>query len=458
MSEKYDLIVIGAGPGGYPAAVRAAQMGKKAAMVEYRELGGTCLNRGCIPTKTLMHTAELFHEFRKSELTGLQINEIGFNLKKMQTRKEEVTESLRDGIAGLLKKQKVAVCEGRGKVAAPGKVEVQKADGTTECLEADKILIATGSRPAMPPIPGADLPDVVNSDQILDKCDNLYKRFVIIGGGVIGMEFATIYQALGCEVTVIEAMDRILPGMDREISQNLKMIMKKRGVDIHSGAKVEKITKGSDGLSVAYTEKDKLKEVSADGVLISVGRRPNTEELFAEDLKPDMNRGMLVVDERFATNIPGVYAIGDVIGGIQLAHMATAEGYAAVAHMFGEKPPRDLRTVPSCVYTNPEIASVGMTADEAKAAGIETKSGKYIMSANGKSVLSLQERGFIKIITEADTGKVIGAQMMCARATDMIGELALAIVKGLTAEDLASVIMPHPTFSEGISEAAEMVH
>lgn len=458
MSEKYDLIVIGAGPGGYPAAVKAAKMGKKAAVVEMRELGGTCLNRGCIPTKTLMHTAELFHEFRKSELVGLQINEIGFNLKKMQTRKEEVTASLRDGIAGLLKKQKIAVYEGRGMVAASGRVEVKKADGSTESLEADKILIAVGSRPAMPPIPGADLPDVVNSDQILDKCDNLYKRFVIIGGGVIGMEFATIYQALGCEVTVIEAMDRILPGMDREISQNLKMIMKKRGVDIHSGAKVEKIVKGSEGLSVVYTEKDKLQEVSADGVLISVGRRPNTEGLFAEGMEPEMNRGMLVVDDSFATSIPGVYAIGDVIGGIQLAHMATAEGYAAVAHMFGEKPPQDLRTVPSCVYTNPEIASVGMTADEAKAAGIETKSGKYIMSANGKSVLSLQERGFIKILTEAGTGKVIGAQMMCARATDMIGELALAIVKGLTAEDLASVIMPHPTFSEGISEAAEIVH
>lgn len=458
MSEKFDLIVIGAGPGGYLAAVRAAKMGKKAAVVESRELGGTCLNRGCIPTKTLMHTAELFHEFCQSEMVGLQINEIGFNLKKMQNRKEEVTESLRNGIAQMLKKQKIAVYEGHGTIKAPGLVEVKKADGTTETVKADYILAAAGSRPAMPPIPGADLPDVVNSDQMLDKCDNLYKRLVIIGGGVIGMEFATIYQALGCEVTVIEAMDRILPGMDREISQNLKMIMKKRGVDIHTAAKVEGITKSEAGLLIAYTEKDKPQEVTADGVLISVGRRPNTEGLFGEGLEPEMNRGMLVVDEHFATNIPGVYAIGDVIGGIQLAHMATAEGYAAVAHMFGEEPPQDLQVVPSCVYTNPEIASVGMTADEAKAAGIETKSGKYIMSANGKSVLSLQERGFIKILTDAKTGKVIGAQMMCARATDMIGELALAIVKGLTAEDLASVIMPHPTFSEGISEAAELVH
>lgn len=456
-TPQYDLIILGAGPGGYPAAIRAAQMGKRVAVVESRELGGTCLNRGCIPTKTLMHTADVLREAKRAGSIGLQISEARIDPAQLKARKEEVTAALRDGIAQTFKKQKLDVYKGRGVIEAPGAVRIEKADGTTERLKAGYILAATGSRPAMPPIPGADLPGVMDSDALLDKCDHLYKHLVIIGGGVIGMEFATIYRELGCEVTVIEAMERILPNMDREISQNLRMILKKRGVDIHAGARVDKIEKVPDGLRVAYTEKEKPAEVTADAVLISVGRRPNTEGLFADGLNPAMNRGQLIVDEHFATNIPGVYAIGDVVGGIQLAHMATAEGYAAIAHMFGEKPPRDLSTVPSCVYTDPEIASVGMTADEAKAAGIETKSGKYIMSTNGKSVISREERGFIKLVAEAGSGRIIGAQLMCARATDMAGALALAVAKGLTAADLASVILPHPTYSEGIAEAAREV-
>lgn len=451
---KYDLIVIGAGPGGYPAAVAAANMGKKTAIIENRELGGTCLNRGCIPTKTLLHTSELYHRLKDAEKIGLGLSGAVVDMHRLQERKTEVILSLREGISKLLKQNKVELYQGTGMITDAHKVNLRKEDGEVLELEAEYILAAVGSTPAMPPIPGANLLNVVDSDALLEKKE-LYERLLVIGGGVIGMEFATIYSDFGRQVTVIEAMDRILPGMDKEISQNLKMILKKRGVDIHTGAKVTSILEKEGCLCCIIEEKGTESEIKADGILIAAGRHANTGGLFAENLQVQMDRGNIIVDEHFRTNISGVYAIGDAIGGIQLAHMAAAEGENAAAYMFGEELPKNLKTVPACVYTNPEIATVGMTAEEAKEAGILVNTGKYIMSVNGKSLLSMEERGFIKIVSEKESGKIIGAQMMCGRATDMIGELALAITKGLTRKDVASVIMAHPTFSEGISEAAK---
>ena len=474
MADKFDLVVIGAGPGGYEAAVEGVQKGMKVALVENRELGGTCLNRGCIPAKTILHTAELYHELQSGPSIGLTAREPVIDMEMVQKRKDEVLEQLRKGIASLMKTNRISVFYGTGtildrehvKVALSGEKTGEKAeeqpDGQKQdqvVLETGHILIATGSVPACPPIPGSSLPGVVTSDGLLDKKD-LFEHLIIIGGGVIGMEFASVYSSLGHGVTVIEALDRILPTMDKEIAQNLKMIMKKRNVDIHTGAKVEEILRTEDGagLICRYVEKDKPCEARADGILIAAGRRAYTGGLITDESSQEvkdmaMERGRIVTDETYETSVPGIYAIGDVTGGIQLAHAATAQGRNAVAHMAGENMVIRTDIVPSCVYTNPEIGCVGISADEAKARGIEAVTKKYIMSANGKSILSQQERGFIKVVADSGSHRILGAQMMCARATDMISQFAVAIANELTLEDMAKVIFPHPTFSEGILEA-----
>ena len=474
MADKFDLVVIGAGPGGYEAAVEGVQKGMKVALVENRELGGTCLNRGCIPAKTILHTAELYHELQSGPSIGLTAREPVIDMEMVQKRKDEVLEQLRKGIASLMKTNRISVFYGTGtildrehvKVALSGEKTGEKAeeqpDGQKQdqvVLETGHILIATGSVPACPPIPGSSLPGVVTSDGLLDKKD-LFEHLIIIGGGVIGMEFASVYSSLGHGVTVIEALDRILPTMDKEIAQNLKMIMKKRNVDIHTGAKVEEILRTEDGagLICRYVEKDKPCEARADGILIAAGRRAYTGGLITDESSQEvkdmaMERGRIVTDETYETSVPGIYAIGDVTGGIQLAHAATAQGRNAVAHMAGEDMVIRTDIIPSCVYTNPEIGCVGISADEAKARGMEAVTKKYIMSANGKSILSQQERGFIKVVADSGSHRILGAQMMCARATDMISQFAVAIANELTLEDMAKVIFPHPTFSEGILEA-----
>ena len=474
MADKFDLVVIGAGPGGYEAAIEGVQKGMKVALVENRELGGTCLNRGCIPTKTIIHTAELYHELQSGPSIGLTVREPAVDMEMVQKRKDEVLEQLRKGIASLMKTNRISVFYGTGtildrehvKVALSGEKTGEKAeeqpDGQKQdqvVLETGHILIATGSVPACPPIPGSSLPGVVTSDGLLDKKD-MFEHLIIIGGGVIGMEFASVYSSLGHGVTVIEALDRILPTMDKEIAQNLKMIMKKRNVDIHTGAKVEEILQTEDGkgLICRYTEKDKTCEARADGILIATGRRAYTGGLITDESSREvkdmaMERGRIITDEKYETSVPGIYAIGDVTGGIQLAHAATAQGRNAVAHMAGEDMVIRTDIIPSCVYTNPEIGCVGISADEAKARGMEAVTKKYIMSANGKSILSQQERGFIKVVADSGSHRILGAQMMCARATDMISQFAVAMANGLTLEDMAKVIFPHPTFSEGILEA-----
>ena len=459
--EKYDLIIIGAGPGGYEAAIDAAKTYKmKVALIENRQLGGTCLNRGCIPTKTLLHTAALYHEVKahgeELGLTGTDGD--GFDLEKIQERKNAVLDQLRGGIAMLMKSNKITVYNGTGTVLDRGRVRVELTEGGTEELEGSNIMIATGSVPSLPPIPGADQDGVVTSDQMLDWSRPL-NSLLIVGGGVIGCEFASVFSSLGVKVTIVEALDRIIANMDKEIGQNLKMLMKRvKGIDVHTKSTVTEIRKSKDGMVCCFTEKDKPVEVIADLILISIGRRAYTEGLFSEESSEEirtmkMEKGRILVDSHFQTSVPGIYAIGDVIGGIQLAHVATAEGRSAVAAMNGAEPPVDMNTIPSCIYTNPEIASVGISAEHAKAQGIEIISQKYPMGGNGKSILSLQERGFIKVIADAGSHKILGAQMMCARATDMISQFSQAIVSGLTLEDMAKTIYPHPTFSEGIGSA-----
>lgn len=454
MRTEFDLIVIGAGPGGYPAAIRAAQEGLRVALVENRDIGGTCLNRGCIPTKALIHASLLYSEMRDCEAFGLNAENVSYDIEKIYSRKADVVAQLRQGVEFLLDANKVEVIFGLAQVVAGGRVNVENGGETAE-LTAKNVLIATGSVPVSPPIEGIGLPDVLTSDELLQQNGTDYKSLVIIGGGVIGAEFATVFSALGCEVTIIEAMGRILPQMDRELSQNLGMLLKKRGVKIHTDSSVSCIEKDGGKLLCTFEAKGKQQSVSAQAVLCATGRRPNIEGLFAEGVAAEYDRG-LVVNERFETSIKGVYAIGDVIkGSVQLAHAATAQGLFAVECMAGKKPETDLDVVPSCVYTNPEIACVGITEAEAKERGINVKIGKYSMAGNGRSVIEMQERGFIKLVFEAESERLLGAQLMCARATDIVSELAAAIAGGLTAGRLASVIRPHPTFAEGVTEAAE---
>lgn len=457
--KEYQLIVIGAGPGGYEAAIRAAQLGLTTALIERRYVGGTCLNRGCIPTKAMLHSAQLYREAANFELFGLHTENTSFDWAKVHQRKNDVVVKLRTGIEQLIKANKIDFFNNSASIL--GKNDVQLDQG--EVIRGENILIATGSVPARPPIPGLDLPNVVTSDELLDdphftQADSLAKEILIIGGGVIGVEFASVFSSFGCHVTIVEAMERILPTMDREISQSLNMVLKKRGVSIHTGAMVEKLEQDENGLVCHFTEKGKAQAVPAQQVLVAIGRRPNTQGLFAEGFEVACERGRIVTDENFRTSVDSIYAIGDVTSKIQLAHMASAQGICAVHTIAGQKPPIDLRYVPGCIYTDPEIASVGITEDEAKQQGIPVKKGKFLMTGNGRSLIDEQERGFIKVLAHQETDVILGAQLMCSRATDIVAELATAIVNGLTCAQLAGVIRPHPTFCEGVTEAVEDVH
>ena len=344
---------------------------------------------------------------------------------------------------------------GTAKVTDGHTVEISGNDEVSE-LTAANIMIATGSEPATPPIPGADLPGVLDSTGLLELRGEIMKDFVIIGGGVIGIEFATIYSDLGTNVTVVEAMDRLLPNMDKELGRSLKMNFKNRGIDTHTNAMVEKIEERNGRLVCFYKEKDKVQEVEADHILVCTGRRPVTKGVFSEELEEKLlgARGFLQVDECYRTEIPSIYGIGDAIGGTMLAHTATAEGRNAVAIMNGKEPEINMNVVAGCIYTSPEIASVGLTQDEAKEAGIDVITKKFPTSANGKTIIEELDRGFIKLVASKEDHTLLGAQLMCGRATDIIGELAVAIANGLTIEEVANTIHPHPTFVEAVCEAA----
>ena len=459
---QYDLLIIGAGPGGYEAAFFAQELGMRVAVVEKDKVGGTCLNRGCIPTKALMHSSDVYRDAAHGAEVGVEVSGLKANRARIGERKDEVLDTLRGGISGLLKKKKIDLIEGTATVAEPNTVCVTTSQGGSLIVTADKILVATGSRPFMPPIPGYDLPGVIDSTELIDMGAEEIPEFVIIGGGVIGIEFATIYADLGDHVTVIEGLDRLLPVIDKEIGRSIKMTLEKKGVDVHVNSPVKKIEKDGDKLIVSLTNKKGEEiQIPADKVLMCVGRRPNTAGVFSDDLLaqyPDLEdaKGFIHVDEEYKTAVPSVYAIGDCIGGVQLAHVASAEGRNAVAMMNGKPATINMGTVPSCIYTDPEIAVVGMTADEAKAAGIEAVSKKYPMSANGKTVIAGLDRGFVKLVARADDHKIIGAHLLCGRASDLIGELSVAIGRGMTLEEVANIIHPHPSFAEAIMEAARL--
>ncbi|MGF0033180.1 dihydrolipoyl dehydrogenase [Bariatricus sp. SGI.154] len=453
MEQKFDIIIIGAGPGGYVAAIKAAKLGFATAIVEDRRVGGTCLNRGCIPAKAMVHASSLYREIQEAERFGVSASDVRYDYEKIIAYKEATTEKLCQGVEQLLKANGVTFLAGKGTLEQNKEVTVVSGE-EKHTYGADKIILAAGSKPLVLPIPGLDLPGVLTSDELF-QLKEVPDSLVIIGGGVISVEFATVFAALGCKVTIVEAMPRLVPNMDKEISQNLKMILKKRGIDIHTSAAVQGVQQDGEQYTCTFIEKEKEVKASAQYVLCAVGRCPNTDGLFGEGVEPVMERGRLGVDEDFKTSMEDVYAIGDLVKGMQLAHLASAQGIYVVEKLAGKTPEIDLSVVPGCVYTDPEIASVGMTEEDAKALGRDVKVGKFIMSANGKSLITQEERGFVKVVVCAETDVILGAQMMCARATDMIGEFGTAVANRLTAGQLLKSMRAHPTYNEGVTEALE---
>jgi len=448
---EYDIAVLGGGPGGYIAAIRAAQYGKKVALIEARELGGTCLNRGCIPTKALLHCAEVYEQTANAASFGISAAEVGFDYGKMAAYKSATVDKLVSGIAGLEKAHGVKVIKGFGRLTDSHSMDVVQSDDEHLSVTFDKLILATGSAPARPPIPGIDGKNVVTSDDIL-AMEELPESFVIIGGGVIGIEFATLFATLGKPVTVIEMMPSILPGADSDVVRTCLRVLKKKKVAIVNNAKVTKID-GGDEVTVTYELNGAEKTASGACCVVSVGRRAMTADIGLDACGVEMNRAFVNIDDHCRTNVENIYAIGDITGKIQLAHVASAQGLVAAANAAGHDETMDYNVVPACIYTNPEIAFVGISEDKAKEQGIEYKVGAYNVASNGRAMVMGENLGIAKLISDA-SGKLIGAQLMCPRATDMIAELAAAMKLGASVKDIADTIHPHPTVSEVIMEAA----
>jgi dihydrolipoamide dehydrogenase len=455
MTQVYDVVFIGGGPGGYVAAIRASQLGLKTAVVEKAKLGGTCLHAGCIPSKALLRSAEIFSNTKKAEEFGVIAPEVSLDFLKVQARKEETQTRLFKGIEHLMKKGNIDVYDGIGSLLKADAVTVKQNDGEEVLLNTKNVIIATGSRPRS--LPGLEIDGeyVMTSDEAL-QMKELPESIIIVGGGVIGMEWASILSDFDVKVTVLEYADRILPTEDKEVSKEMQRLMKKKGIKIVTSAKVlpETLEKG-DGVSIKAELKGKETAYSADKVLVSVGRQPIVEGIGLENTAVELNRGFIATNEYYLTNEPNVYAIGDVIGGLQLAHVASHEGLIAVEHIAGKNPtPLDPNLVSKCVYSSPEVASVGLTEDQAVEQGYEVKVGKFPFRAIGKALVLGESDGFVKFVADAKTNKLIGAHMVGPHVTDMITEAALAQVLEATSMDVAHMIHPHPSLTEAIGEAA----
>ncbi|PLR99861.1 dihydrolipoyl dehydrogenase [Bacillus sp. T33-2] len=463
MAEEYDLIILGGGTGGYVAAIRATQLGLKTAIVEKGKVGGTCLHKGCIPSKALLRSAEVFATAKRSEEFGITTGEVSINFSKVQERKERIVEQLHKGVQHLMKQGKVHVYEGTGRILGPsifspmpGTISVEMNDGSENAMLIPKnVIVATGSRPRTLPGLEADGEIVLTSDEAL-AMDKLPESIIIVGGGVIGIEWASMLSDFGTEVTVIEYADRIIPTEDKEISKEMQRLMKKKGVKIVTGAKVlpETLQKAG-GIAISAEIKGGQKEFQADNLLVSVGRLANVEGIGLENTDIQVVNGVIAVNEFYQTKESHIYAIGDCIGGLQLAHVASHEGITAVEHIAGRNPsPIDYSLVSKCIYSSPEAASVGMTEDEARDKGFNVKTGKFSFRAIGKALVFGETDGFVKIVADKDTDDLLGVHMIGPHVTDMITEAGLARVLDATPWEIARTIHPHPTLSEAIGEAA----
>ncbi len=455
MPDRYDVVIIGAGPGGYVAAIRAAQLGLHTACVEGRNsLGGTCLNIGCIPSKALLQSSEKFAEARNALAEhGVKVGDVGLDLGAMMARKDRVVTTLTRGVEFLFRKNKVDWLKGFGRFAAPGLVAVAAADGAEHEVEAGSIVIATGSESA--PLPGIAIDErrILSSTGAL-ALDHVPNRLVVIGGGYIGLELGSVWQRLGAKVTVIELLDRIVPNMDRELATALQRVLTRQGIEFKLGARVTGIREAGDGVTIEI-EGAERESLSADAVLVAIGRRPYTKGLGLETIGVARDaQGRVVVDDGFATSVPGIYAIGDVIRGPMLAHKAMEEGVALAEQLAGQKPSIDYNAIPAVVYTWPEVASVGNTEEELKAAGTSYRAGKFPFSATPRARTNGDTEGFVKILADSATDQVLGVHIIGPDAGTMIAEATLAIEFGASAEDIARTCHAHPTLSEAMKEAA----
>jgi dihydrolipoamide dehydrogenase len=448
----YDVVVIGAGPGGYVAAIRAAQLGLKCALVEKGpkpEWGGTCLHWGCIPTKALLHDAYLYEQVKQASRFGVDVDNVRLNLENVMKHKELVVKRNTMGIEALLKKNKVAQLVGTGRVAKPGVVEVDGKPVTTK-----NIVLATGS--SVKWFPGMD-PDgkgIITSNEAL-SLKKVPASMAVIGAGAVGLEFASVYQRFGARVTVIEAMPQILPVEDEEVAAEEQKILAKRGMKFHVGAKVESIKAAGGGYDVTVTKDGKAEKVSVEIVLVAVGRKPNTDKIGLENTRVKTDRGYVKVNAYMQTDEPGIYAIGDIVPTPQLAHVASAEGILAVEHIAGRAvKPLNYDRIPGVTYCDPQVASIGLTEKKARERGHSVKIGKFPFMGVGKAAIEDEREGFVKIVGDARYDEVLGVHILHAHAGEMISE-AVAVLNGeMTAEDLAHAIHPHPTLSEGIMEAS----
>lgn len=449
-----SVVVVGGGPGGYVAAIRAAQLGGKVTLIEKNKLGGTCLNVGCIPTKVLLHAAEALTEAKHMDNLGIQVSVNGIDWKAVQSRKEAVTNQLVSGVTGLMKANKIRVIEGTASFASKTALEVVKKDGTKENVPFDKVILATGSVPAVPPIPGVkENAACVDSTGAL-AFDHVPETLLVIGGGVIGMELATAYSRFGAKVTVVEAMPKLLPMMDGELTAMLRKKMEASGVTILTEAKVQSVEAAPVGAKVQVEVGGKVESFEAEKVLVAVGRRTDTEALGLDKVGIAHDRGRITVNDKMETNVPNIYAIGDCLGKVMLAHVASAQGEVAAENALGETAVYDGKTNPSCVYTDPEFAGVGLTEEKAKEEGIPYQVGKFPLMANGKALIMNGGEGMIKFIIGKEYSEVLGVHILGPRATDLIGECALAIGMEATVDEIYATIHAHPTVTEAVREAA----
>ena len=456
MPDKFQAVVIGGGPGGYVCAIRLAQLGLKTACIESRgSLGGTCLNVGCIPSKSLLNLSEEFHKVKNLSNKGIEVGEVKLNLDKMMKSKEKAVTVLTKGVEFLLKKNKVTYYKGVGSFKSKNEISIIDTDNNETLIFSEKVIIATGSVPVALPGISFDEKIIVSSTGVL-KLDKVPKKLMVVGGGYIGLEMGSVWSRLGSEVHVVEFLDHITPGMDKEISDEFMKILKKQGIKFHMQHKVEKITKKNSSAIVSTMDKDgNTKDFDCDVVLVSVGRKPNTEGLNLEKIGLNLDdKNRIQTDKNFKTNLENIYAIGDVITGPMLAHKAEDEGIAVAENIAGQSGHVNYDTIPGVIYTTPEVASIGKTEEQLKESNIKYKIGKFSFMANSRAKAIDDTEGFVKILADEKTDKVLGAHLIGPHAGELIAEIGVAMEFGASSEDIARTCHAHPTFSEAVKEAA----